>query len=49
MDSAAFRLPSGEEIKSELRTPADLDLVKQRITDVMQVLGDFRKRREENK
>ncbi|VDD91591.1 unnamed protein product [Enterobius vermicularis] len=49
VDSAAFRLPSGEEIKSELRTPADLDLVKQRITDVMQVLGDFRKRREENK
>eukprot|EP00057_Strongylocentrotus_purpuratus_P008742 XP_011663216.1 PREDICTED: 25S rRNA (cytosine-C(5))-methyltransferase nop2 [Strongylocentrotus purpuratus] len=44
-----FQLPSGEEIEKEASEPTDLSMVHQRIKEVMEVLGDFKNRREEDR
>ncbi|XP_071946101.1 uncharacterized protein [Antedon mediterranea] len=43
-----YRLPSGQEIEKEAAQPPDITIIHQRIKEVMEVLGDFAKRREEN-
>uniref|UniRef100_A0A158R4B4 SAM_MT_RSMB_NOP domain-containing protein n=1 Tax=Syphacia muris TaxID=451379 RepID=A0A158R4B4_9BILA len=49
IDSSAFALPSLEEVEQELKVAPNLEIIKQRITDVMQVLGDFNKLRDPNR
>ncbi|CAI4224751.1 unnamed protein product [Auanema sp. JU1783] len=48
-DGENFTLPTVEEIEQEARTIPNLQMIRDRIQDVMQVLGDFTKRREEGK
>ncbi|KAK0411178.1 hypothetical protein QR680_005529 [Steinernema hermaphroditum] len=43
-DSETYHLPTSDELDSALKT--DLNALKGRISDVMQVLGDFKKRKE---
>ncbi|XP_013393927.1 25S rRNA (cytosine-C(5))-methyltransferase nop2 [Lingula anatina] len=44
-----FTLPSGQEVEKEAVQPPDLALVQQRMKDILQVLGDFKARREEGR
>ncbi|XP_071509461.1 uncharacterized protein [Diadema antillarum] len=44
-----FVLPSGQEIEKEASQPTDLSLVHQRIKEIMDVLADFKNRREEGR
>ncbi|XP_062892763.1 probable 28S rRNA (cytosine(4447)-C(5))-methyltransferase [Mobula hypostoma] len=44
-----FTLPSGQEIARETSQPPDLKLIFQRIQDTLEVLADFRARREEGR
>ncbi|CAB3405631.1 unnamed protein product [Caenorhabditis bovis] len=44
-----FVLPTVEEIEAELKSAPNLEIVRQRIADVIQVLGDFKNRRDPNK
>lgn len=41
-----YILPSIEDVEKELKVSPNLKLIKQRIADVLQVLGDFTNRRE---
>ena len=41
-----FKLPDVDEAKAQLKGIRDLDLIKDRIQDVIQVLGDFKNRAE---
>ncbi|VDO20786.1 unnamed protein product [Brugia timori] len=41
-----YKLPSVEEIEDELKQTPNLKIIKQRISDVFQVLGDFKNRRD---
>lgn len=45
-NQAQFKLPDVEEVKSQLKGIHDLELVKERIQEVIQVLGDFKNRAE---
>ncbi|XP_033115225.1 25S rRNA (cytosine-C(5))-methyltransferase nop2-like [Anneissia japonica] len=42
-----YRLPSGQEIEKEATQPPDITIIHQRIKEILEVLGDFTKRREE--
>ena len=42
-------LPSGQEIEKEKSSAPDLEILNQRIKDVVAVLNDFKNRREEGK
>ena len=42
-------LPSGQEIEKEKASAPDLEILNQRIKDVVAVLNDFKNRREEGK
>ncbi|GMS82224.1 hypothetical protein PENTCL1PPCAC_4399, partial [Pristionchus entomophagus] len=44
-----FELPTVEEVEEEIQTAPNLTGMKQRIQDVIQVLGDFKNRRQEGK
>ncbi|EFO18951.2 nucleolar protein [Loa loa] len=44
-----YKLPSVEEIEDELKQTPNLRILKQRISDVFQVLGDFKSRRDPNR
>merc|ERR550519_3013037 len=44
-----FTLPSGQEIEKETAQPPDLQIIQARIRDVIQVLQDFKNRREEGR
>ncbi|KAF8363818.1 hypothetical protein PRIPAC_90741 [Pristionchus pacificus] len=44
-----FELPTVEEVEEEIQTAPNLTSMKQRIQDVIQVLGDFNNRRQEGK
>ncbi|XP_041479665.1 25S rRNA (cytosine-C(5))-methyltransferase nop2-like [Lytechinus variegatus] len=44
-----FQLPTGEEMEKEASQPTDLSQVYQRIKEVMDVLNDFKNRREEGR
>lgn len=44
-----FTLPSGQEIEKEKSMPPDLQIIQARIRDVIQVLQDFKNRREEGR
>uniref|UniRef100_A0A8R1XP19 SAM_MT_RSMB_NOP domain-containing protein n=1 Tax=Onchocerca volvulus TaxID=6282 RepID=A0A8R1XP19_ONCVO len=44
-----YDLPSVEEIEEELKQAPNLKIIKQRISDVFQVLGDFKNRRDPNR
>merc|ERR1719369_882797 len=44
-----FILPSGQEIEKESAQPPDLQIIQARIHDVIQVLQDFKNRREEGR
>ncbi|KAK6176431.1 hypothetical protein SNE40_014718 [Patella caerulea] len=44
-----FVLPSGQEIEKDAHQAPDLTILNQRIADIMDVLGDFKNRREEGK
>merc|ERR1711915_435676 len=44
-----FTLPSGQEIEREASSAPDLQILNQRIKDVVAVLNDFKNRREEGK
>lgn len=46
---AQFELPSIEEVEQQLKAIPNLEIVKERMLDVIQVLGDFSTRREEGK
>uniref|UniRef100_A0A2R5LMA6 Putative trna and rrna cytosine-c5-methylase nucleolar protein nol1/nop2 n=1 Tax=Ornithodoros turicata TaxID=34597 RepID=A0A2R5LMA6_9ACAR len=48
-ESEIITLPSGQEIEKEKHEPPDLALISQRIKDIVHVLSDFGKRREEGK
>ncbi|XP_067938433.1 28S rRNA (cytosine-C(5))-methyltransferase-like [Watersipora subatra] len=41
-----YKLPSGQDISKDSRLAPDLELLKQRIKDIIQVLGDFSSRRD---
>ncbi|KAF6026812.1 NOP2 [Bugula neritina] len=41
-----YKLPSGQDISRDSNLAPDLELLKQRIRDIMQVLGDFSSRRD---
>ncbi|CAL2035013.1 unnamed protein product [Caenorhabditis brenneri] len=45
-NQATFELPTVEEIENEMKSVPNLEIIKQRIADVIQVLGDFRNRRD---
>lgn len=49
MEREVFRLPSGQEIEKEKQVPLDLQLVQQRIQDIIFVLGAFKDNREPGK
>jgi len=44
-----FTLPSGQEVEKEKTLPPDLQIIQARIRDVIQVLGDFKNKREEGR
>lgn len=44
-----YTLPSVDEVEDELKMAPNLRIIKQRIADVLQVLGDFKKRRDKNR
>ncbi|CAI5442266.1 unnamed protein product [Caenorhabditis angaria] len=44
-----FELPTVEDIEAEMKSAPNLEIVRQRIADVIQVLGDFKARRDPNK
>ncbi|CAI4221294.1 unnamed protein product [Auanema sp. JU1783] len=44
-----FVLPTLEEVEEEIKSAPNLKIIRDRIRDVMQVLGDFAKRREKGK
>merc|ERR1719150_2995000 len=44
-----FTLPSGQEIEKESAQPPDLQIIQARIREVIQVLQDFKNRREEGR
>ena len=44
-----YTLPSGQEIEKEDEVAPDLQIVQERINDVLEVLGDFKNRREEGR
>ncbi|KAM3719747.1 26S rRNA (cytosine-C(5))-methyltransferase nsun-1 [Dirofilaria immitis] len=44
-----YNLPSVEEIENELKEAPNLKIIKQRISDVFQVLNDFKNRRDSNR
>merc|ERR1719153_1014099 len=46
-DKEKFVLPSGQEIEQEANTAPDLQIIQSRIADVIQVLQDFKNKREE--
>ena len=46
---AQFKLPGVEDVKEQLKGVRDLDLVKDRIQEVVQVLGDYKNRSEPGK
>merc|ERR1712240_733484 len=46
-DKEKFVLPSGQEIEQEASTAPDLQIIQSRIADVIQVLQDFKNKREE--
>lgn len=48
-NQATFELPTVEEIENEMKSVPNLEIVKQRIADVIQVLGDFKNRRDPQK
>ncbi|VDK46440.1 unnamed protein product [Anisakis simplex] len=45
----SYKLPSIEDVERELKEAPNLQIIKQRITDVIQVLGDFKKRRQQDR
>lgn len=47
--SEKYTLPSGEEVEKELLLPPDLTVLKTRINEVVGVLSDFTKKREEGR
>jgi len=46
-ETEKFTLPSGQEIEREASTAPDLQLIQMRVKDIIQVLLDFKSRREE--
>ncbi|PAV62423.1 hypothetical protein WR25_08567 [Diploscapter pachys] len=44
-----FELPSIEEVEVEMKQAPNLQIMKQRIAEIFQVLGDFKNRRDPNK
>ena len=44
-----YQLPSVEEVEAQLKSMPGLEVIKERIFDVIQVLGDFKNRRQEEK
>uniref|UniRef100_A0AC34GFM7 Uncharacterized protein n=1 Tax=Panagrolaimus sp. ES5 TaxID=591445 RepID=A0AC34GFM7_9BILA len=46
---AKFDLPSVEDVEEQLKAIPNLEVVKERMMDVIQVLGDFSKRRQDGK
>lgn len=46
---AQFELPSVEDVEEQLKGIPNLEIIKERMMDVIQVLGDFANRREEGK
>merc|ERR1719153_1220537 len=46
-ETEKFTLPSGQEIEREANTAPDLQIIQSRIADVIQVLQDFKNKREE--
>lgn len=49
LQSEKFTLPSGEEVEKELLLPPDLTVLKTRIKEIVGVLNDFTKKREEGR
>lgn len=47
--SSVFKLPDEKQIEAELKDVKNLDLIKERIQEIIQVLGDFKSRREGSK
>lgn len=47
--AAELDIPSAEQLDAEKTLPPDLELIKDRIADVIPVLGDFKNRREANR
>merc|ERR1719369_964612 len=48
-ETEKFVLPSGQEIEKETAQPPDLQIIQSRIRDVIQVLQDFKNRREDGR
>ncbi|KHN77139.1 Putative ribosomal RNA methyltransferase NOP2 [Toxocara canis] len=46
VNAETYKLPLVEEVEKELKMTPNLQIIKQRIADVFQVLGDFRNRRQ---
>lgn len=47
--TSTFDLPDEKQVESEFKEVRNLDLVKERIQEIIQVLGDFKNRRQEGK
>lgn len=47
--SVRFELPSVEEAEQELKQTTDLGAVKERIHEIVEVLGDFKNRRQDGR
>merc|ERR1719319_2023010 len=48
-EKEVFTLPSGQEVEKEKTLPPDLQIIQARIRDVIQVLQDFKNKREEGR
>lgn len=44
-----YILPTVDEVEDELKQAPSLKIIKQRISDIFQVLGDFKNRRDPNR
>lgn len=49
VNAETYKLPTIEEVEREMKTAPSLQIIKQRIADVFQVLGDFKNRREQGR
>uniref|UniRef100_A0A914ZEX1 SAM-dependent MTase RsmB/NOP-type domain-containing protein n=1 Tax=Parascaris univalens TaxID=6257 RepID=A0A914ZEX1_PARUN len=49
VNAETYKLPTIEEVEKEMKTSSSLQIIKQRIADIFQVLGDFKKRREQDR
>lgn len=48
-NTARFELPTVEEAEQELKAATDIQQVKERIQEIIEVLGDFKNRRQEGR